>query len=109
MRARVDAVRARLTQGLALVHSLVRAQVEQLSAFVAPLAALLREGAFGLGVTLVGETPFATYLVSVYVFAVWQKRDDELVTRTDIDAFGMLLGPTRQLSQVGRSGYPSEL
>ena len=65
VRARVTAIKARLEQGLNLVHSLVRTQVEQLSAFVAPLAGLLRDGAFGPAVALVGETSFVTYLVRI--------------------------------------------
>ena len=65
VRARVSAIKARLEQCLSLVHSLVRTQVEQLSAFVAPLARLMRDGAFGRAVALVGETSFVTYLVRI--------------------------------------------
>ena len=65
VRARVVAIKARIEQGLNLVHSLVRAQVEQLSAFVAPLASLMREGTFGKAIPLVGEQPFVTYLVRI--------------------------------------------
>ncbi|KAI0710312.1 ARM repeat-containing protein [Cerioporus squamosus] len=62
VRQRVAGVKARLEQGLHLIRSLVAAQVEQVKAFVSDLSALLREGAFGKAVTLVGETSFETYL-----------------------------------------------
>ena len=64
IRERVNGVRAKLEQGLHLVRSLVLARVEQLRTFVSPLATLLREGAFGKAVTLVGDASFETYLVS---------------------------------------------
>ena len=64
VRARVTETKARLQQGLSLIHSLVRAQVEELRAFVAPLAVLMRDGAFGKAIALVGELSFTTYLVS---------------------------------------------
>lgn len=57
-------IKARLEQGLQLVNSLVSAQVEVLETVVAELAALLRDGAFGKAVTLIGEASFETYLVS---------------------------------------------
>ncbi len=65
VRQRVAGLKARLEQGLHLVRSLVAAQVEQVKAFVSDLSALLREGAFGKAVTLVGEVSFETYLVSI--------------------------------------------
>ncbi len=64
IRERVNDVKAKLVHGLHLVRSLVTARVEQLHTFVSPLAALLREGAFGKAVTLVGDASFETYLVS---------------------------------------------
>ena len=64
IRERVNGVKAKLQQGLHLVRSLVLARVEQLRTFVSPLATLLREGAFGNAVTLVGDASFETYLVS---------------------------------------------
>lgn len=64
IRERVNGVKAKLEQGLQLVRSLVLARVEQLRTFVSSLAALLREGAFGKAVTLVGDASFETYLVS---------------------------------------------
>ena len=64
IRERVNDVKAKLQQGLHLVRSLVLARVEQLRTFVSPLATLLREGAFGNAVTLVGDASFETYLVS---------------------------------------------
>ncbi|KAI8978208.1 ARM repeat-containing protein [Trametes punicea] len=63
IRDRVNAMKARLEQGLHLVRSLVEARVEELRGFVATIAALLREGAFGKAVRLVGNTSFETYLV----------------------------------------------
>ncbi|CDO72622.1 hypothetical protein BN946_scf184985.g41 [Trametes cinnabarina] len=63
IRARVDAVKARIEQGLRLVRSLVEARVEEIRGFVAILAALLRAGAFGKAVRLVGTASFDTYLV----------------------------------------------
>ncbi|RDX47550.1 ARM repeat-containing protein [Lentinus brumalis] len=63
VRQRVAGLKARLEQGLHLVRSLVAAQVEQVKAFVSDLSALLREGAFGKAVTLVGEVSFETYLL----------------------------------------------
>ncbi|KAI0657693.1 ARM repeat-containing protein [Cubamyces menziesii] len=62
VRERVNALKARLEQGLHLVRSLVEARVEELRAFVAPITALLREGAFGKAVNLVGTASFETYL-----------------------------------------------
>ena len=64
IRQRVNDIKAKLEQGLHLVRSLVLARVEQLRTFVSPLAALLREGAFGKAVTLVGHVSFETYIVS---------------------------------------------
>ncbi|KAH9925947.1 ARM repeat-containing protein [Epithele typhae] len=63
VRARVEGIKAKLERGLGLVHALVRAQVEELHSFVSPLATLIREGAFGPAVRLVGETSFTTYLM----------------------------------------------
>ncbi|KAI9068620.1 ARM repeat-containing protein [Trametes sanguinea] len=63
VRQRVNAIKARIEQGLHLVHSLVQARVEELRVFVATLAALLREGAFGKATRLVGSMSFETYLV----------------------------------------------
>lgn len=64
VRQRVGDIKARLEQGLHLVRSLVNSRVEQLKGCISELAALIREGAFGNSVTLVGETSFETYLVS---------------------------------------------
>ena len=66
IRQRVAGIKAQLEQGLHLVRSLVAAQVEQVKVFVSDLGALLREGAFGKAVTLVGEASFETYLVSMH-------------------------------------------
>ncbi|KAI0628364.1 ARM repeat-containing protein [Trametes polyzona] len=62
VRQQVNATKARIEQGLQLVRSLVDARVEELHRFVSTLAALLREGAFGKAVTLVGHASFETYL-----------------------------------------------
>ena len=69
VRERVNALKARLEQGLHLVRSLVEARVEELRAFVAPITALLREGAFGKAVNLVGTASFETYLVSPAIYS----------------------------------------
>ena len=65
IRQHVAGIKAQREQGLHLVRSLVAAQVEQVKVFVSDLGALLREGAFGKAVTLVGEASFETYLVSM--------------------------------------------
>ncbi|KAI0800349.1 ARM repeat-containing protein [Fomes fomentarius] len=62
IRQRIVNIKARLEQGLQLVNSLVSAQVEALQTVVAELAALLRDGAFGKAVTLIGQASFETYL-----------------------------------------------
>ena len=64
IRQRVVSLKAKLEQGLHLVRSLVSSQVEQLRSYVAELAVLLRDGAFGKAVALVGTSSFETYLVS---------------------------------------------
>ncbi|OJT01635.1 Translational activator GCN1 [Trametes pubescens] len=63
IRQQVNTTKARIEQGLQLVRSLVEARVEELHGFVSTIAALLREGAFGKAVTLVGHASFETYLV----------------------------------------------
>ncbi|TBU31959.1 ARM repeat-containing protein [Dichomitus squalens] len=63
VRQRVNGIKAKLEQGLHLIRSLVLAHVEQLRTFISPLATLLREGAFGKAVTLVGHASFDTYLL----------------------------------------------
>ncbi|KAI0764358.1 ARM repeat-containing protein [Trametes elegans] len=63
IRQQVNAVKARVEQGLHLVHSLVEARVEELRGFVSTLASLLREGAFGNAIRLVGHASFETYLL----------------------------------------------
>ncbi|KAI0366693.1 ARM repeat-containing protein [Pilatotrama ljubarskyi] len=62
IRQYVNQIKARVEQGLHLVRSLVEARVEELRGFVSTLAALLREGAFGNAVRLVGRASFETYL-----------------------------------------------
>ncbi|KAI0757516.1 ARM repeat-containing protein [Daedaleopsis nitida] len=63
VRQRVAGIKARLEQGLHLVRCLVSSRVEQLKGCISELAALIREGAFGDSVTLVGEASFETYLM----------------------------------------------
>ncbi|RPD57344.1 ARM repeat-containing protein [Lentinus tigrinus ALCF2SS1-7] len=63
IRQRIAGIKAQVEQGLHLVRSLVAAEVEQIKRFVSDLSALLRNGAFGKAVTLVGEASFETYLM----------------------------------------------
>lgn len=63
IRQQVNTTKARIEQGLQLVRSLVEARVEELHGFVSTIASLLREGAFGKAVILVGHASFETYLV----------------------------------------------
>ncbi|KAI0827665.1 ARM repeat-containing protein [Trametes gibbosa] len=62
IREQVNVTKSRIERGLHLVRSLVDARVEELRGFVSVLARLLREGAFGQAVRLVGEASFETYL-----------------------------------------------
>ncbi|KAH9856756.1 ARM repeat-containing protein [Lenzites betulinus] len=62
IREQVNVIKARIERGLRLIRSLVDARVEELRGYVSVLAGLLRSGAFGNAVRLVGETSFETYL-----------------------------------------------
>ena len=98
IRQRVNDIKAKLEQGLHLVRSLVLARVEQLRTFVSPLATLLREGAFGKAVTLVGHVSFETYIVSQPAIA----RTTILTTRAA--ALRVHFGPPGYLQEVGWCG-----
>ena len=63
VRKRVTSVKSRIERGLALVRSLVKANVEQLRAHISSIVDVLLSGAFGITVTLTGDSAFDTYLV----------------------------------------------
>ncbi|THG98438.1 hypothetical protein EW026_g3754 [Hermanssonia centrifuga] len=62
IRKRVETIKSRLRRGLHFVHSLVKAQSDELRNHVSSIGSLLLEGAFGKAVTLVGSQAFDEYL-----------------------------------------------
>ncbi|QRV98281.1 translational activator gcn1 [Ceratobasidium sp. AG-Ba] len=62
IRSNVERVKFEMTSGLAMIKSLVAANVEELSVHVAPIAKLLLDGALKKGSVLVGPNAFETYL-----------------------------------------------
>lgn len=64
IRKHVAAIKSKLERGLAFVHSLVQANVEELQTHVSSIVNVLLESAFGNAVSLIGFAAFERYLVS---------------------------------------------
>ncbi len=64
VRQRVVSIQAQLLRGLALVRSVVNADVPEFPPYITPITHLLLEGALEKGKLLVGQEAFDVYLVS---------------------------------------------
>ena len=70
-RQRVLGIKTRLERGLALVKSVVNADVDDFPAYIALIIKLLLEGVLKTGKILVGERGFNVYLVSKDIFILY--------------------------------------
>ncbi|KAH8103551.1 armadillo-type protein [Cristinia sonorae] len=62
IRARVNALKARLERGLRLVHCLVASQVDEVKLHMSSLVDLLLLGGFGMAVQLIGSASFKAFV-----------------------------------------------
>lgn len=67
VRQRVVGIKVQVDRGLALVRSMVNANVEEFPPYIAPITELLLEGVLKSGKVLVGQDAFDVYLVSIFL------------------------------------------
>lgn len=71
IRQRVASLKANLQRSLAVIRSVMSANVPESSEYVQQIATLLLQGALGRATRLVGSEAFETFTVSVFFSVVW--------------------------------------
>ncbi len=103
IRKRVETIKSRLRRGLHFVHSLVKAQSDELRNHVSSIGSLLLEGAFGKAVTLVGSQAFDEYLVSPF-----NLHESRIHHRKTTGSLRLLFRTAGHLPSMGRCSYATK-